>query len=370
MDVAREYRVDLVVIGPEVPLVAGLTDELTQTGMCVFGPSQRAARLEGSKAFAKDFALRHGIRTARHITLSDPARVERAVGEFSEPPVVKADGLCAGKGVVVAESHQQAGEIALDMLSGHRFGVAGKTVVLEERLQGAEVSVHAITDGESLVVLPSAQDHKRIGEGDTGPNTGGMGAYAPAPLLTDELARRVRTEVLEPAVRGMAAEGCPYRGVLYAQIMVTPDSELYLVEFNARFGDPETQVLVNVMEGDLGDALEAAARGNLREDLLVWNQGHAVCVVLAAPGYPESTSQDETIDGVEDARKLPGVNVYHSGTRLDGRRLVTAGGRILGVTARGETLEQARDRAYQAADRVQFAGKRFRRDIAGRALGR
>jgi phosphoribosylamine--glycine ligase len=369
-EVAREHRVDLAVIGPEAPLCDGLVDRLAKEGIVAFGPSRLAARLEGSKAFMKDFAARHGILTARHVVLNDASGAERAVASFERPPVVKADGLCAGKGVVVAASKEEAISAARSMLSGERFGEAGRTVVLEERLEGAEASVHAISDGERFIMLPSAQDHKRIGDGDTGPNTGGMGAYAPAPLIDPELAERVRRDVLERAVVGMAEAGTPYRGALFAGLMVSPSGDPYLLEFNVRFGDPETQVLMNVIDGDFGDALAAAAQGELDVRALGDANAHAVCVVLAASGYPGAPRTGDTITGLDEASAVAGVTVYHAGTRAEGDRIVTAGGRVLGVTARAPSLEVARDRVYRAAALIDFSGKQFRRDIALSALGR
>ena len=368
-DVVRAERVDLVVIGPEAPLCAGISDEIETLGVLVFGPSRAAARLEGSKAFMKSFAERHGLPTARHLVVRDPADAERAVRSFSEPPVVKADGLCAGKGVVVADTHTEALEAARGMLTGEAFGDAGKVVVLEERIAGAEASMHAISDGERFVVLPAAQDHKRIGDGDRGPNTGGMGTYAPAPLVTAELARRVEREIFAPAFAGMAKDGMPYKGTLFAGLMVTPEGVPMLLEFNVRFGDPETQVLMMTTTGDFGDALAAAARGNLGSDTILPSGEHAVCVVLASAGYPDSPKKGDPITGIDAAEALDGVRVFHAGTARTGSELVTAGGRVLGVTARAGTLREAHARAYAAVERIRFAGAQFRRDIARRALG-
>jgi phosphoribosylamine--glycine ligase len=369
VELAQSERVDLVVIGPEAPLCAGLSDELRALGVPVFGPSRAAARLEGSKAFMKSFAERHGLPTARHVVVDDRADAERAVRSFSEPPVVKADGLCAGKGVVVAETHAEALEAARGMLSGELFGDAGKLVVLEERVSGAEASVHAISDGEHFVVLPAAQDHKRIGDGDRGPNTGGMGTYAPAPLVTPELSLRVKNEIFAPAFAGMAKEGMPYQGSLFAGLMVTPAGDPILLEFNVRFGDPETQVLVMTTGGDFGEAFLAASRGTLAEGALAPNGEHAVCIVLAAAGYPDAPRKDDVITGIEAAEALEGVRVFHAGTARAQGKLVTAGGRVLGVTARAGSLEEAHARAYAAAELVRFSGAQFRRDIARRALG-
>jgi phosphoribosylamine---glycine ligase len=369
LEVARSERIDLVVVGPEAPLCAGLVDELVAAGIPAFGPSRLAARLEGSKAFMKDFAVRHGIRTARHLRVSEPSELGRAVAGFPAPPVVKADGLCAGKGVVVAETHEQALAAAERMLTGSSFGDAGRTVVLEERLEGAEASVHAVSDGERCFVLPAAQDHKRISDGDLGPNTGGMGSYAPAPLVTPALLQRIRDEVLDRTLRGMQADGVPYRGTLYAGLMITPDNEPMLLEFNVRFGDPETQALVHVLDGDFAQALLGAATGRLDPGAVRTAEAHALCVVLAAEGYPGAPRTGDVIQGLDEAEAVPGVEIYHAGTRLDGDRVLTAGGRVLGVTARGATLGLARERAYQAAELIRYPGKQMRRDIGHRALG-
>jgi len=368
VEIARELGVDLVVVGPEVPLCAGLCDALAAEGVLAFGPSARAARLEGSKAFMKEFAARHRIPTASYTIVTDPALVESAVREFPAPPVVKADGLAAGKGVIVADSHEQAVRVARQMLSGELFGDAGKTVVLEERLPGAEASVNLICDGERFVVLPPAQDHKRIFDGDRGPNTGGMGTYAPAPLMTPEVSERVLREILEPAVLGMKEDGTPYRGTLFAGLMIAPDGAPQLIEFNVRFGDPETQVLMNTIEGDLYLALEGAARGQLDPALIRSSADHAVCVVLAAAGYPGTPRKGDPIRGVDEAERVEGVRVYHAGTAEKDGVLVTAGGRVLGVTARAPSLRQAHERAYRAAGAIAFEGVQYRRDIAARAL--
>ncbi len=369
LELARREAPDLVVIGPEGPLCEGLTDRLTAAGFLVFGPTQAAARLEGSKAFVKEFAARHGIPTGRFHVVRDVAAAERAIADFAEPPVVKADGLCAGKGVVVAESREEALSVARRMLSGEAFGDAGRTVVIEERIAGAEASMHAICDGERFVLLPAAQDHKRIFDGDRGPNTGGMGTYAPAPLVTPELEQRIRQEVFARALAGMAADGHPFRGVLFAGLMITPKGDLSLLEFNVRFGDPETQVLLAVLDGDFASALAGAARGALDPNLLHVSSDHALCVVLGASGYPDSPRTGDAIHGFAEAAAVPGVQVFHAGTKLRGEDIVTSGGRVLGVTARGTTLVEAHARAYEAAALIEFDGKQYRRDIGARALG-
>lgn len=367
LSVARAEKPDLVVIGPEAPLTAGLADALRAENIAVFGPSRAAARLEGSKAFMKEFVRRAGILTARFEVVRDPAAAERAIAGFDEPPVVKADGLCAGKGVVVADTHEEAVRAATSMLSGEAFGDAGRTVVIEERIAGDEASVHAISDGTRVLLLPSAQDHKRIGDGDRGPNTGGMGAYAPAPLVTAELTERIRRDVFERTIGAMAEEGAPFCGALFAGLMITKSGEPYLLEFNVRFGDPETQVLMNVLDGDLGDALDGAARGGLDAQALRPSGRHAMAVVLAAEGYPGTPRPGDVITGLDAAAAAEGIAVYHAGTRRQGPDIVTAGGRVLAVTARGATLQQASERAYRAVDKIRFRGMQFRRDIGARA---
>jgi phosphoribosylamine--glycine ligase len=368
--IAQRENVDLVVVGPEGPLCDGLVDDLTREGVLAYGPSKLAAELEGSKAFMKAFAVRHGIPTARHVVVQSghEAELEAQVRSFAVPPVVKADGLCAGKGVVVAETHEEALGAAREMLSGARFGSAGATVVLEERLVGDEASIHAICDGERFVLLPPAQDHKRIFDGDRGPNTGGMGTYAPAPVVTAEVMQRFEQQVMVPTLRGMAAEGRPFRGTLFAGIMVTADQQVRLIEFNVRFGDPETQVLMATLDGDLAEVLASAARGQLDPQALGPSGQHAVCVVLGAHGYPDTPRKGDVIHGLEAAAAVPGVSVIHAGTARDAHgNVVTAGGRVLGVTGRGGTLKEAHTRAYQAVQKIEFSGMQYRKDIAGRA---
>ena len=368
LEVAKTERVDLAVVGPEAPLCAGMVDDLERLGVHAYGPSRQAAQLEGSKAFMKDFAARHRLPTARHLVVTDARELERALVEFPEPPVVKADGLCAGKGVIVADTHDEALAGARGMLSGESFGEAGAKVVLEERIAGAEVSAHAICDGERVLMLPPAQDHKRIGDGDRGPNTGGMGTYAPPPLVGPELARRIQLQILEPAVRGMAADGIPVRGTLFAGLMITEKGDPVLLEFNVRFGDPETQVMMNAIDGDLADALDGAARGSLDPGALKPSGEHAVCVVIAAAGYPGTPRGGDAIDGIDRAEAIEGVTVYHAGSRLEGGKLLTSGGRVLGVTGRGSSLSEAHQRAYRGVELIHFSGMQFRRDIAARAL--
>lgn len=366
LTLARELTPSLVVVGPEAPLCEGLVDELSAQGSLTYGPSRAAAQLEASKAFMKDFANRHGIPTARHVVVRSMDEVEAALKEFAGVPVVKADGLAAGKGVVVAQSADEVRSAARAMLEEGRFGAAGGTVVLEERLLGAEASIHAISDGERLLVLPPAQDHKRIGDGDTGPNTGGMGTYAPAPLIDAALRQRIEREILEPVVRGMAADGTPFRGTVFAGLMVAPDGNPRLLEINVRFGDPETQVLMSVLDGDLYRLLKSAAQGRLDLAQARVSARHSVCVVLASRGYPAGSSKGDVIEGIDAANALTGVHVFHAGTKLVDEQVVTNGGRVLGVTATADSLAAARKLAYQAADQIRFDGCQLRRDIAAR----
>jgi phosphoribosylamine--glycine ligase len=371
LDIARALRPDLVVVGPEAPLCEGIADELASAGYLVYGPTRAAARLEGSKAFLKDFAVQHGVNTARHVTVHSEAELERALGAFASAPVVKADGLCAGKGVVVAESHDEARAAATEMLSGRAFGAAGRTVVLEERLRGTEVSAHAICDGERAVLLPFVQDHKRLRDGDAGPNTGGMGTYGPVPMPDPRLAAYIETQIVNKVLLGMARAGTPFRGTLFAGLMLIPDRDPALIEINVRFGDPETQILTNILEGDFCELLMGAARGALGPHAPVAPAAdrHALCVILAAPGYPSAPRLGEPIAGLDAAAAIDGVHVYHAGTVARAGQTLTAGGRVLAVTGTGHTLAAAHERAYRAAAAIDFDGKQFRRDIARSAFG-
>jgi phosphoribosylamine---glycine ligase len=368
---ATELQPDLVVIGPEVPLTEGLSDRLRAAGFSVFGPSAAAAELEGSKAYMKAFCERHAIRTARYVRVEQLADLDAALASFQTPPVVKASGLCAGKGVVVADTFEQARSAAEEMLSGEAFGDAGRVVVLEERLLGEEVSIHAVCDGSQWLTLPAVQDHKRIGDGDSGPNTGGMGTYGPAPVVSPRVAERIEEEILAKIVAGMASEGRPFVGVIFAGLMISPEGEPALIEINVRFGDPETQVLVNLIEGDFYGLLASAAQGRLDATrVATGSERAAMCVVMAAAGYPATPRSGDPITGIEQAEHVEGVSVYHAGTRRDGDRVVASGGRVLGVTAVGRTLKEARERAYQGCSRIGFEGAQYRRDIGYRALAR
>ena len=360
--------VDLTVVGPEVPLVAGLADELRTVGRRVFGVSAAAARLEGSKAFAKDLMVRHGIPTAKAGTFDDVEPAVAFVDELGGRAVVKADGLAAGKGVVVAEDRVDAVRALEDCLVRSAFGEAGARVVVEELLEGPEVSGFALSDGETVVPLALSQDFKRVGDGDAGPNTGGMGAYSPLPWISAEDERAIWDDVVKPTITAMAAGGTPYQGVLFAGVMLTADGPRTL-EFNCRFGDPETEALMPRLDGDLGELLAACADGDLSIVRPLFRDEAAVTVVLASGGYPGPYETGFPIEGLEDAERVNGVTVFHAGTALRDGTVVTAGGRVLAVNAVGSTLAEARARAERACDRISFEGMHRRHDIAASAAG-
>jgi phosphoribosylamine--glycine ligase len=370
IDAARAQRIDLVVIGPEDPLALGVADRLREAGFAVFGPSAAAARLESSKGFARDFMARHGIPHPRFARCADLASAQREVRARGGRCVVKADGLAAGKGVAVCASEAEALAALAEMMGGQRFGAAGAQVVIEDVLVGEEASYLVITDGERVVPLAPAQDHKRALDGDRGENTGGMGAYAPAPLVSDAVEKRVLEEIVHKTLRGLRAERTPFSGVLYVGLMIDPSGAPSVVEFNCRFGDPETQAQVAQMVGDLLPLLEGAARGRLDESLRARGDGAAVCVVLASGGYPREFAKGKVITGLAAAAEVPGVVVFHAGTKRAGDVFVTNGGRVLGVTARGADFAEARERAYAAAARIAFDGMHSRSDIGARALPR
>lgn len=365
--VALAEQPDLTIVGPELPLSLGIVDALQKHGLRVFGPSQAAAQLESSKAFAKQFMKRHQIPTAAYAVCISAAEVESSIDLFHAPIVVKADGLAAGKGVLICESRATAVEAAHGLFSGSLLGTAEQQVVLEEFLDGDEISFMCLADGIHVVPLVPAQDHKRIGEGDTGPNTGGMGVYSTDALLEPTMAEWILHHIAEPVVRGMAEEGTPFSGVLYCGLMMTPRGPEVL-EFNARFGDPETQAILVRLESDLVDALEACIDGRLADTPLRWKPGAAVCVIASSAGYPGSYKTGYPITGLGAAARIPGVQVFHSGTAQLAGQLVTQGGRVLGVTAAAHSLPEALDRAYQAISQIEFDGIYYRRDIAHRAL--
>ena len=365
----QREAIDLVVPGPELPLVRGIRDRLDDVGIRCFGPTAAAAKLEGSKAFTKAFCSRHDIPTAGYAVFGENDR-EAALAHLRErgaPIVIKADGLAAEKGVTVAMSLDQAID-ALDQAYAGAFGSAGQQIVIEEFLQGQEASFFALIDGEQILAFGTAQDHKAVSEGDTGPNTGGMGAYSPAPCMTDALTKQVICDIVKPTVQGMIAEGSPYRGVLYAGLMLT-DHGPKLIEYNVRFGDPECQVLMPRLMTDLADLLVAGTEGRFAEVDLRWRPVHCMSVVMAAKGYPGAYEKGSEIRGLDKAGKVEGVTIFHAGTRLEGGRVFAKGGRVLNVTAEGDSLQQARDRAYRAIDLIDWDGGFFRRDIGWRALG-
>lgn len=368
---ARREGVDLVVVGPEDPLAAGIADHLRGEGIATFGPSAAAARLESSKAFAKEFMRRHGIPTAGHAVFDELAAARAHVRALGAPCVVKADGLAAGKGVTVCDGPEDAERALVEAMGERRFGAAGARVVVEERLFGEEASYYALSDGTNVVPLAAAQDHKRALDGDRGENTGGMGAYSPAPVFDEAVEKRVLEEVVHPVVRGMAAEGHPFQGVLFVGLMIGPGGTPRAIEFNVRFGDPETQALLLRLDADLAALLDGAARGRLECAAAPAWRDAAVCVVVASGGYPRAYPTGLPITGLEEAERDPDVVVFHAGTRRGpGGGFVTAGGRVLGVTARGASVAEAQRRAYAACDRIRFEGMHLRRDIAARALAR
>ena len=367
---AQEKAIDLVVVGPEVPLTAGLVDALEAVGIAAFGPNAAAALLEGSKGFMKDIAAKYKIPSAWYQRFTDSAKAKAFIREKGAPIVVKADGLAAGKGVILAQTVIEAEE-AIDLIMGQRaFGEAGTEVVIEEFLRGEEASFFAITDGKTALPLVAAQDHKAVGDGDTGPNTGGMGAYSPAPVITAALQAEIMEKIIAPTVAGMAAEGRPFKGVLFAGIMVTEEGPK-LLEFNVRFGDPECQVLMMRAKSDILPVLLAASKGTLDQVTMEWHDQVALTVVMAAKGYPGSYAKGTPIRGLSDACAAPRVQVFHAGTALgrDGS-LVASGGRVLGVTAMGASVAEAQRLAYQAVDRIDWPEGFCRRDIGWRAVAR
>lgn len=361
----KDNQVDLVVVGPEAPLVAGLADTLNKAGIPVFGPSKAAAQLEGSKVFAKDLMKKYNIPTAAYGVFHKVDEAKEFIGQTGAPIVVKADGLAAGKGVVVAMTIDEANAAVEDMLSGNRFGEAGSTVVIEEFMEGEEASLLAFVDGKTVVPMIASQDHKRIFDGDKGPNTGGMGTYAPAPVLTDTLRDKAMKTILEPMVAAMENEGMPYVGCLYAGLMITPQGPK-VVEFNARFGDPETQVVLPLLDSDLGQIMMACATGTLTADMVKWKDSSAACVILASKGYPETSSKGDVIHG--DIKQHDTTIVFHSGTKLVGDEYVTNGGRVLGVVGLGKDLRTALDRAYGRIEHINFEGMQYRTDIGAKAF--
>lgn len=366
IEFARSRGIHLTVVGPEAPLAAGIVDAFRGAGLAIFGPTRAAAQLESSKDFAKRFMARHGIPTARHASFTDAAQAKAYVEREGAPIVVKADGLAAGKGVVVASSVAQAKEAIDAMLVGRRLGESGARIVIEECLEGEEASFIVLADGTHALPLATSQDHKRLKDGDQGPNTGGMGAYSPAPVVSPEVHARVMREIIQPAIAGMAKEGTPYTGFLYAGLMIDRAGNPAALEFNCRLGDPETQPILLRLKSDLLALLERAREGALERAEADWDRCAALGVVLAAAGYPEEPRKGDPIEGLPAARA--DCRVFHAGTRLDDGRLLTDGGRVLCVTALGDSLKVARSRAYEAAASIRFAGMQYRSDIGRRGL--
>jgi len=363
---ARKEQIHLTVVGPEAPLAAGVVDAFQEAGLRIFGPSKAAAQLEASKDFAKQFMARHGLPTARHATFTSAAQARAYVEQQGAPIVIKADGLAAGKGVVVAASIAEARAAIDAFLVQNKLGDAGARVVIEECLEGEEASFMVMADGTHALPLATSQDHKRLQDGDRGPNTGGMGTYSPAPVVTPKLHARVMREIIQPAITGMAKDGVPYRGFLYAGLMIDKQGNPKTLEFNCRLGDPETQPIMLRLKSDFVGLIEHALDGTLDRAAADWDRRSALCVVLAAANYPEDPRKGDEIAGLPKAAE--DCRVFHAGTRLDGKRIVTNGGRVLGVTALGDSLKMAARRAYEAVDAIRFDGMQYRKDIGYRAL--
>jgi phosphoribosylamine---glycine ligase len=364
---AARLQPDMTVVGPELPLTLGVVDEFARRGWAAFGPTQKAAQLESSKSFAKEFLQRHHIPTAPFAICDSIEEVRSALSHFHTPVVVKADGLAAGKGVVIARSKEEAASVASEMLSGRMLGEAGARVVLEECLKGDELSFLVFSDGERVAPLVAAQDHKRVGDGDTGPNTGGMGAYSTADIIDDQMRDWLVHHVAQPVVAGMKAEGAEFKGVLYCGLMMTARGPMVL-EFNCRFGDPETQPILMRLDSDLIEAIEASIEGRVSDGDFRWSSDASVCVVMSSGGYPGTFSVGKRIDGLDAAGGVEGVKVFHAGTSKRDGAYYTSGGRVLGVTARAADLQTAVARAYEACGKISFEGAHYRKDIAARAL--
>jgi len=365
--VAHQHQPDITVVGPELPLSLGIVDEFHRRGLRIFGPTQAAAQLEASKSFAKEFMQRHQIPTAHYAVCASEDELRKSLGFFSTPIVVKADGLAAGKGVVVARTKEEAASAGAGMFSGRLLGVPATKVVLEECLRGEELSFLVLSDGDRVAPLVASQDHKRIGEGDTGPNTGGMGAYSTDSLIDQNMVEWLVNHIARPAIAGMKSEGAEYRGVLYCGLMMTARGPMVL-EFNCRFGDPETQAVLMRMESDLLEAIEASIEGRVSDGLFHWSHDASCCVVIASGGYPGSFVSGKPISGLDQASRLANVKVFHAGTTRRDGMFYTSGGRVLGVTARAPRLEDAIARAYTAAEMIRFEDMHYRKDIGARAL--
>lgn len=369
LNFAIKNKIDLTVVGPEAPLVSGIVDKLQKKGLKVFGPSENAAQLEGSKVFAKEFMARHKIPTAKFKVFDDSLDAKDYINEVGAPLVVKADGLAAGKGVIICKSEAEA-EAAIDLIMEKRvFKDAGNRVVIEECLEGEEASILVISDGKNFVTLESSQDHKRIFDNDEGPNTGGMGAYSPAPVVTNDLLDKIKKEVCLPTIKGMSSEGNVFKGVLYAGLMITKDGPMVL-EYNVRFGDPETQAILPRLKSDLVEIIIASLNGKLDKFKLQWDSRACVCIVMASGGYPGSYEKGKVISGLDKAKDMKDVIVFHAGTKLENGQVLTSGGRVLGVTGLGDGIKAAIDNTYKAVDKIKFDKAHFRKDIGLKAIRR
>lgn len=368
VELAKELNIDLTVAGPETVLVDGLADKFAEAGLPFFGPSAKAARIEGSKTFAKNFMKKYHIPTAGYEAFTDEKDAIQYVKEQNYPLVIKADGLAAGKGVIIAQNEEEAVDAIHNMMAGLAFNGAGKQIVIEEFMSGEEASILAFCDGKNVVPMLSSQDHKRIGNNDTGANTGGMGAYAPAPIITNALSETIYQQILKPVVDAMQAEGHPFIGCLYAGLMITEDGPK-VVEFNCRFGDPETEAVLPLLDGDLANIMMSCVQGTLNEKDVTWKNGYAVDIVLATNGYPEAHSKDDKIEGIKQAENL-GCHVFHAGTTLKDDGFYTSGGRVLNVVACGSTLEESRKKAYEGVSKIYWEGMQYRSDIAMKGIAR
>lgn len=369
VDFAKQKNIDLTVVGPEAPLVEGIVDLFEHEGLTIFGPTAQAAQLEGSKVFAKEFMHDCNIPTALFKSFTDETEAREFLDQTQFPLVIKADGLASGKGVFICEDKAKALKAIDKIMADRIFEEAGNAIVIEEFLKGEEASILAVSDGDNYIILDSSQDHKQIFDDDLGPNTGGMGAYSPAPVVTDDILKKIDARVIEPTIRGMKRQGIVFKGILYAGIMITENGPLVL-EFNVRFGDPETQVVLARLKTDLVDVMLASCHGTLNRLQLEWDPQPAVCVVMSAGGYPGKYEKNKEIAGIHDAEKQDGVFVFHAGTKVEGGKLLTSGGRVLGVTALGNSIENAIQKAYTAVDCIKFDSCFFRRDIGAKALAR
>jgi phosphoribosylamine--glycine ligase len=367
LDFVKYNWIDLTVVGPEVPLTEGIVDAFVKEGRRIFGPDSSGARLEGSKMFSKDFMQRYGLPTAEYKTFTSYSQAEEYVRLKGAPIVIKADGLAAGKGVVVAETVNEALDALKLIMKDKAFGTAGDRVVVEQCLKGEEASFMILTDGETVVPLVTSQDHKQIFDGDKGPNTGGMGAYSPAPIVTEDLSNEIMRSIIDPLMKGLKHENINYRGVIYVGVMVC-DGKPYVLEFNVRFGDPEAQPILARLDSDLFDLLKATAEGKLKDVQISWKSDTSICVVIASEGYPGSYTKGKVIEGLDAFKNDDNVVVFHAGTDLNNSEVVTSGGRVLGVTALGNSIKAAQDNVYEAVNKIRFEGMQYRKDIADKAI--